>query len=66
MKQAATLSLPKGWELKKLGEVCNVIGGGTPSKSNSKFFGGDIFWATVRDMKDDIIKDTEHKITGTL
>ncbi len=52
-----------GWDEKALGDVCNVIGGGTPSKSNSKFYGGDIYWATVRDMKHEIIEDTEHKIT---
>ncbi len=51
------------WEEKKLGELCNVIGGGTPSKTNSQFFNGDILWATVRDMKGEIISDTEHKIT---
>jgi type I restriction enzyme S subunit len=55
--------LPKGWEIKKLGEVCDVIGGGTPSKKNSKFYEGDILWATVRDMKSEIISDTEFKIT---
>lgn len=53
----------KDWEMKKLGDVCSVIGGGTPSKANTKFYGGDIPWATVRDMKSEIIKDTEHKIT---
>jgi type I restriction enzyme S subunit len=53
----------EGWEEKTLGEVCNVIGGGTPSKANSKFYDGDIYWATVRDMKGEVIKDTEHKIT---
>ncbi|MDO9509756.1 MAG: restriction endonuclease subunit S, partial [Candidatus Magasanikbacteria bacterium] len=53
----------EGWEVKTLGEVCNVIGGGTPSKANSKFYEGDIYWATVRDMKSEIIFDTEHKIT---
>lgn len=51
------------WDEQTLGEVCNVIGGGTPSKSNIKFYNGDICWATVRDMKCEIIKDTEHKIT---
>ncbi len=55
--------MKQGWEIKKLGEVCDVIGGGTPSKRNSKFYDGNIFWATVRDMKGDFIKDTEHKIT---
>lgn len=64
MKQGATLSLPKGWEIKKLGEVCEIIGGGTPSKGNNKFFNGRIFWATVRDMKGEIIRDTEFKITA--
>ena len=51
------------WQTKTLGEVCNIIGGGTPSKSNSKFYDGDILWATVRDMKNDVISDTECKIT---
>jgi len=53
----------KGWEIKKLGDVCDVIGGGTPSKGNIKFYNGNIYWATVRDMKGDYISETEHKIT---
>ncbi len=54
-----------GWQTKKLGEVCEVIGGGTPSKdkAHSAFYSGDIRWATVRDMKSDLILDTEFKIT---
>ncbi len=55
--------MKKGWEEKRLGEVCDIIGGGTPSKANSKFYNGEIPWATVRDMKLECIKDTEHKIT---
>ena len=43
--------------------LCNVIGGGTPSKKNVKYYNGTTHWATVRDMKVDIIIDTEHKIT---
>jgi len=27
MKQGATLSLPKGWEIKKLGEFVDIING---------------------------------------
>jgi hypothetical protein len=26
------------WEEKRLGEVCNIIGGGTPSKKNDEFY----------------------------
>jgi type I restriction enzyme S subunit len=50
------------WEERKLGDICNIIGGGTPSKKNKDFYTGNIFWATVRDMKNDFIKDTEFKI----
>lgn len=53
----------KGWEIKKLGEVCDVVGGGTPSKTKKEYFGGNVLWATVRDMNVDLINDTETKIT---
>ena len=55
--------LPEGWEWKKLGEVCEVIGGGTPSKKVKEFYNGNIPWATVRDMQGEIIQKTECKIT---
>jgi type I restriction enzyme S subunit len=43
----------------KLGEVCNLVGGGTPSKKNSKFYTGSIPWITVRDMKQRWVDATE-------
>lgn len=55
--------MKKNWHVKKLGEICNIIGGGTPSKSNASFYTGSILWATVRDMKNKVILDTEYKIT---
>ena len=55
--------MKKGWEVKKLGDVCNVIGGGTPSKSNTAFYSGVIPWATVRDMRHEVIAETECRIT---
>lgn len=51
------------WEVKKLGEVCDVIGGGTPSKAQPSFYNGNIPWATVRDMKSELLTETEFKIT---
>jgi type I restriction enzyme S subunit len=53
----------EGWEVKSLDEICHVVGGGTPSKSNDKFYTGEIPWATVRDMKSEIISETECRIT---
>lgn len=55
--------LPAGWEINKLGEVCDIIGGGTPAKNIAKFYEGNILWATVRDMKSEIISETEFKIS---
>jgi len=51
------------WQTKKLGDVCSLIGGGTPSKSREEFYKGDIPWATIRDMNTDLITQTEFKIT---
>ncbi len=52
-----------GWETRPLGEVCQVIGGGTPSKDKVEYYAGNIPWATVRDMRLEVISDTECKIS---
>lgn len=52
------------WEYKRLGDLCNFIGGGTPSKSNEDYFNGNIPWATVRDMLSFQLSDTELHITS--
>ena len=56
--------MKSGWNTKPLGELCDVIGGGTPPKDRPDYYGGDIPWATVRDMRTDIITSTEHSITA--
>lgn len=52
-----------GWETRNLGDLCQVIGGGTPSKQKAEYYSGKIPWATVRDMRSDVIAETECKIT---
>lgn len=42
--------IPKGWELKKLGEIFNVIGGGTPNTNNAEFWSGNISWISSADI----------------
>ena len=32
------------WEQRKLGELSNIVGGGTPSTTNSEYWDGDIDW----------------------
>ena len=43
--------IPVEWEVKRLGEVIEkIVGGGTPSRSNSAFWDGNIPWVTVKDF----------------
>ena len=51
------------WQTKALGDVCNVIGGGTPPKDKPAFYSGGIPWTTVRDLKQEVITETEFQIT---
>lgn len=39
-----------GWDWKTVGEVAEVIGGGTPSTKDPANFGGDIPWITPNDL----------------
>lgn len=56
--------LPKGWKLKKLDSIIKVIGGGTPSRKNESYYtNGSIYWTTVKDMKEDILTNSQLKIT---
>ena len=61
--QSVFIKRGEGWVETTLGEICDIIGGGTPSKAIASYFKGDIFWATVRDMKCELLEDTEFKIT---
>ncbi len=46
------LNLPSGWAETTLGSaLISVIGGGTPSRKVPAYFGGQIPWFTVKDMK---------------
>ena len=61
LKQAAMQQLLTGqtrlpgfsgeWEVKRLGDVLEkIVGGGTPSRSNANYWGGEIPWVTVKDF----------------
>ncbi|GAB6055544.1 restriction endonuclease subunit S [Methanobacterium movens] len=42
--------LPSKWSMKKIGEIGDVIGGGTPSTKNDAYYGGDVSWITPKDL----------------
>jgi type I restriction enzyme S subunit len=47
-----------------LNKVCTFRHGGTPSKSNPQFWGGDIPWVSPKDMKASLITSTQDSITA--
>lgn len=42
--------LPEGWRSVRLGDVCEVVTGGTPPRSESRFYGGSIPWIKPDDL----------------
>ncbi|WP_335910548.1 MULTISPECIES: restriction endonuclease subunit S [Shewanella] len=55
--------IPKAWTTVCLSEVGKWKGGGTPSKANKDFWKGTIPWVSPKDMKSDVIYQTEDYIT---
>ncbi|MDZ4153714.1 restriction endonuclease subunit S [Methylicorpusculum sp.] len=56
---------PAHWAVCRLGDLAlTITGGGTPSKNHPAYWGGDIPWASVKDMKElKFLDDTEDFIT---
>ena len=54
----------KGWETDTVEKLCKEIyGGGTPSKSHPEYYeDGDIPWVSSKDMKTDVLTDSQIKI----
>ena len=48
-----------------LKDVGRWVSGGTPSRSRSDFWNGDFPWVSPKDMKQDVISDSEEKLTDT-
>lgn len=52
------------WEQRKLGEMADIVGGGTPSTSNDDYWDGDIDWYAPAEIADQIyVSSSERKIT---
>ena len=51
-------------EFKILGDICNIVSGGTPPRSKSQYWdNGNIPWIKIRDIKSKYIEDSEESIT---
>jgi len=54
----------KNIQYKKLGEICDFVSGGTPSKSKNEYWkNGNIPWIKISDFKEKYIKCSDEKIT---
>ena len=56
-------AVPEGWAWCRLGEICEFKGGGTPDKLDLSYWGGNLNWASVKDIKGKFLYSTEDKIT---
>lgn len=55
------------WQTKKLGEVCDIVNGGTPDTKTLSYWGNDHFWITPKDMgvlESIFVDTTPRKITN--
>ncbi len=57
------LNKKMSYHKKKLGEICQFIGGGTPSKNNPIYWNGIIPWASIKDMKGNYLLKTSDFIS---
>jgi len=55
--------VPEGWEKKRIGDIVKTTSGGTPSRSNSDYYSGNIMWVKTKELMDGFVFDTEEKIT---
>ena len=52
------------WEQRKLGDVADIVGGGTPSTSNAAYWGGDVDWYAPAEIGEQIyLTGSQKKIT---
>lgn len=54
------------WEQRKLGEVADIVGGGTPSTENPEYWDGDIDWYAPAEIADQGIEKSREKTCAYL
>jgi type I restriction enzyme S subunit len=42
--------IPPGWERRRVGDIAEVVGGGTPPRNRPEYYGGSIPWVTPTDV----------------
>ena len=55
--------IPENWEWIRLNDIASITSGGTPARTNSSFWNGNIPWVKIGDIKNKYISTTEEKIS---
>lgn len=56
--------VPEGWKVTQLGELAKFASGGTPSKQNLDFWGGEEPWISGKDLKSHYLSSSIDKLTS--
>lgn len=55
--------IPTGWEVKRLGDVCEIVLGGTPSTDKDEYWNGNIPWLNSGEVAEFPIINAEKTVT---
>jgi len=51
--------VPEGWQVKTIADVADVRSGGTPSRNNPSYWGGNIPWITTTEVQNCDIRESD-------
>ena len=57
--------MPESWGEIALGELCDIVSGGTPPKTVSEYWGGNIPWVSGKDLKAPTLSDAIDHVTDS-
>lgn len=55
--------IPEDWRIEKVGDIATISSGGTPSRANPSYWGGDIPWITTTQVDFNVIREAQQYIT---
>lgn len=56
-------NVPEHWQWRKMKEIGEIYSGGTPDRDNDSYFGGDIPWLRLKDVKTFYVDSSEEYLT---